>query len=80
MIDPNISAFFFDELTKEALSGKHLGGAALVGGGVIAGAVGKDALQDRKEGRVIRAQREMQQRQMMQAMKRRKSGASQGGY
>lgn len=71
MIDAAVSAFFFDELTKEAVSGKTLGGAALVAGGAALGAVGKDAWQDRKEGRVQRAQRERQQRQMMAAMKQR---------
>lgn len=78
MIDPNVTAACFDELQKEAaISGKHLVGAGLVAGGAVLGAKGKDALQDRNEGRVARLQREMQQRQMLEAMKRQ---GEQGGY
>ena len=79
MIDPTTLLTCFDELQKEAaIKGKHLLGAGLVAGGAVAGAKGKDALQDRNEGRVHRLQREMQQRQMLQAMKQRQG--SQGGY
>jgi hypothetical protein len=74
MIDPHITASFFQELTKEAVSGKAIGGAALVGLGAIAGAHGKDALQDRKEGRVFRAQREQQQNQLLRSLNAPESG------
>lgn len=45
-----------------------------MGLGAIAGAHGKDALQDRKEGRVFRAQREQQQNQLLRSLNAPESG------
>lgn len=79
MIDADVSAFFFQELSKEAaIGGKHIAGASLLAGGAVLGSKGKDALQDRNEGKILRLQRELQQKQMFNAMKNR--GGGQGGY
>jgi hypothetical protein len=55
--------FFVDELEKIALSGGQMAGlGTALGAGTLAGAYGKDFLQDAREGKVIRKQRELAQR------------------
>lgn len=55
----------FDEMHKIAALTRGQG--VLIGaGGLAAGALGKDLLQDAREGKVARRQREYQQKQLLQ--------------
>ena len=64
MMTPASMAAFSDEMQKAASITR--GQAALIGaGGLAAGALGKDVLQDAREGKVARRQREYQQKQLL---------------
>lgn len=64
MITPASMAAFSDEMQKSAAFTR--GQAAVIGaGGLAAGALGKDMLQDAREGKVARRQREFQQKQLL---------------
>jgi hypothetical protein len=70
MLSKTTMVAFSDELTKLAF---NVGEKALLGTGLavggIGGAIGKDYLQDAKEGRVMRREREFQQKQQLKAFK-----------
>ena len=64
MISSASMAAFSDEMQKMAALTRGQG--ALLGvGGLAAGVIGKDALQDAREGKVARRQREYQQKQLL---------------
>lgn len=70
MLSKTTMVAFSDELTKLAFSAgeKALLATGLAVGGV-GGAMSKDYLQDAREGRVMRREREFQQQQQLKAFK-----------